>query len=86
MNKIIVKNSSFCPNGCQTIADTGTSLITGPADQITKLMEVVGATYYGNGVYIVDCNQIRNLPQIKFILGNKTFSLEGKDYVLKVSH
>lgn len=86
MTKIIVKKSTFCSRGCEAIADTGTTLITGPTGEINLLNEVIGASYTSSGMYSVDCSRIPNLPNIDFVLGNKTFSLKGKDYILQVSH
>ncbi|XP_052067513.1 lysosomal aspartic protease-like isoform X2 [Mytilus californianus] len=79
------KPSKFCSGGCKAIADTGTSLLAGPTDEVTKLNEMIGAKPLAQGEYVVDCSKIDSLPPISFVLGGTTFTLTGKEYILQVS-
>jgi cathepsin D len=83
-DKVVVKGETIDAT-FQAIADTGTSLLVGPTDKVTKIQTAIGATPIGNGEYMVDCNSISSLPPITFTLGGQDFTLQGKDYVLQVS-
>ncbi|KAL3230379.1 hypothetical protein MRX96_023430 [Rhipicephalus microplus] len=76
-------DSSFCHGGCQAIADTGTSAITGPVEEIRRLNEIIGATRASYDLLVVDCGSLRTMPKIAFIIGGKRYVLRPKDYILQ---
>ncbi|KAG9342658.1 hypothetical protein JZ751_016095 [Albula glossodonta] len=74
---------AFCPQGCQAIVDTGTSVISGPTNDILVLQQLVGATPTSIGEYLIDCTRLSSLPQIAFTLNGVEYSLSADSYVRK---
>jgi cathepsin D len=71
----------FCSGKCQAIADTGTSLIVGPTQQINSLNQQLGADQNGN---FPSCDVRKKLPNITFVMSGNSFNLNGYDYVLEM--
>jgi len=83
-------SQSTVASGTSAIADTGTSMIVGPKEAVTALVTALGlssdavASGQSTGSYSVPCDQIDSLPPLSFDVGGRVFTLEGKDYVVKL--
>ncbi|XP_065206105.1 lysosomal aspartic protease-like [Planococcus citri] len=68
--------------GSKTLAlvDTGTSHIVGPPKSIRAIYNVTNADSYG----IVNCKDIPKFPNVTFAIGEKKYTLEGKDYTFEI--
>eukprot|EP01103_Thecamoeba_quadrilineata_P012814 TRINITY_DN33_c1_g1_i4.p1 TRINITY_DN33_c1_g1~~TRINITY_DN33_c1_g1_i4.p1 ORF type:complete len:140 (-),score=33.82 TRINITY_DN33_c1_g1_i4:23-442(-) len=89
MSDVQVGGSSlgWCSSGpCNTVCDSGTSLIAGPKKQINALNKQLGAIVnpVGEGIF-PSCDVISSLPDIQFVINGNTFTLTPQDYVLQIT-
>ncbi|XP_025911184.1 pepsin A-like [Apteryx rowi] len=70
-----------CPYGCQSIVDSGTSLVAGPAAGINNIQYEIGAGGARNGLHTVSCSFISLLPDIVFIINGIQFPLPPQAYI-----
>jgi len=66
---------NFCLiNDCRMALDSGTSLITGPSQDIVTLLRLVNTNS--------NCSNLHQLPVITFHIGDSEFNLHPADYMI----
>eukprot|EP00536_Pseudo-nitzschia_multiseries_P003213 jgi/Psemu1/252441/estExt_Genewise1Plus.C_480016 len=65
------------------IVDSGTSLMTGPKEEVRKLAESMGATANFMGEYTIDCEKVPSLPDVVFTIGGNEYSIPGPATVIQ---
>jgi hypothetical protein len=65
----------LCPReGCRIVVDTGTSLVTGPRDDMERLFQQLRVE--------IHCANLAALPNLTFHLGDAFFTLTPRDYMM----
>lgn len=70
------KDTQLC-NNCRVIADTGTSLITGPTNELLSLLDSLQVDDY--------CRNVKELPVLTFVIDEVKYDLTPYDYLMKVN-
>ncbi|EGI64804.1 Lysosomal aspartic protease [Acromyrmex echinatior] len=81
---IKMRHMVFCDDGCEAIAHTGFSGLSGPASEIEFInneVDTLRRVGISHGDTLVDCHEISKLPNVTFFLNNKPFVLTAKDYI-----
>jgi hypothetical protein len=72
----------YVPAGGQNaIVDSGTSILTGPADIVKSLATAIGGKEIIAGEYLISCNT-RKLPNFDFVINGNTYTLTPEDYLI----
>jgi len=85
LDSMTLGSTPVTSSAAKAIVDSGTSLLAGPPDQVSAMAKQVGAKSVLGKEYSIDCSKVSTLPDLKVVLGGKTFTLTANDYVLSVS-
>jgi len=62
--------------GCYMVVDTGTSVLAGPVNTVSKITSLIGNVS-------ADCSNVHTLPTVEFSIAGTTFDLGPEYYVLR---
>jgi cathepsin D len=69
--------TGICREPCKLVFDTGTSIITGPTQDLKSLTDLI---------QLDNCNEISSLPDLGFEIGDSIYTLKPSEYILTPSH
>mmetsp|Transcript_16423 Transcript_16423/g.22518 ORF Transcript_16423/g.22518 Transcript_16423/m.22518 type:complete len:421 (-) Transcript_16423:157-1419(-) len=81
-----ISAGDFSMGATTAIVDSGTSLLTGPKAEVTKLANEVGATPNLMGQYTIDCEKVSDIPDLTITINGNEYTVPGKDLVMKAAN
>ncbi|KAL1484139.1 hypothetical protein MTO96_011710 [Rhipicephalus appendiculatus] len=73
----------YCFAGCIARPATADPYIGGPPIEIQRINNDMGAMKVDSGEWMLNCDTIRQLHDIRFTIGNRTFVLQPEHYVVQ---
>ena len=67
------KDIGLCNGSCRLIVDTGTSIMSGPFDDLGTLLRTLNVKSH--------CHEINTLPTITFKIDDVDYTLDPEEYV-----
>lgn len=79
LGSVVVDGKTYDSNA-KAIVDSGTSILTGPADYVASIASALGAHSVIEGEYMMKCDY--SAPSINFVLNGKNYELTPTDYLI----
>lgn len=77
-------NITLCNNDCETLVDSGTSLILGPLSAVQNIFKAINATGPDSDTqYYVDCSTVHTLPLIAVAINGYVIEIPPSVYINK---
>ena len=80
-----MKGVTLCKQGCQAMADTGSSALLGPKDQIAELNRLIGVRLNPfTKINEVPCALRHKMPTFNIKIKGRNFPITPYDYIAQV--
>ena len=80
-----MKGVTLCKQGCQAMADTGSSALLGPKDQIAEFNRLIGVRLNPfTKINEVPCVLRHKMPTINIKIKGRNFPITPYDYIAQV--
>ena len=72
-------NTNICSHAkkCKLVVDTGTTLLTGPTQDVKKLLSLIRVE--------PKCANYQSMPEITFVIDKIEYALTHEDYILTIT-